>query len=58
MLQLLLGGFAGITVILKLYWYRLLAFFGIKKEEKPQAVEDLPPAIESEEVRVKSSPGS
>jgi hypothetical protein len=49
MLQLLLGGLAGLTVILKLYWHRLLAFFGMRKEEEVQAaVEELPPAAESE----------
>ena len=32
-LQLLLGGVAGVVMILKLYWHRLLVFFGIKKKE-------------------------
>jgi len=49
MLQLLLGGVAGLTVILKLYWHRLLAFLGMRKEEEAQAAgEELPPAAESE----------
>lgn len=30
-LQLLLGGLAGVAVVLKLYWHRLLRLFGIKK---------------------------
>ena len=30
-LQLLLGGIAGLVVILKLYWHKILAFFGIRK---------------------------
>lgn len=30
-LQLLLGGLAGVAVVLKLYWHRLLGLFGIKK---------------------------
>ena len=34
LLQLLLGGVAGITVVLKLYWRRLLHFFGRKQEEE------------------------
>lgn len=30
-LQLLLGGIAGLVVILKLYWHKILAFLGIRK---------------------------
>jgi hypothetical protein len=44
MLQLLLGGLAGLVVIVKLYWHRLLVFFGMRKEEETQAGEELPPA--------------
>jgi hypothetical protein len=33
LLQLLLGGVAGAVVVLKLYWQRLLHFFGLRKEE-------------------------
>ncbi len=33
LLQLLLGGVAGVVMLLKLYWHQLLAFFGIKKKE-------------------------
>lgn len=38
-LQLLLGGVAGLAVIVKLYWHRLLAVLGVKKREH-----DDPPA--------------
>ena len=30
-LQLLLGGIAGLVVILKLYWHKILAFLGMRK---------------------------
>lgn len=30
-LQILLGGVAGLLVILKLFWRRMLAFFGIRR---------------------------
>lgn len=32
MLQVILGGLAAVAVALKLYWYRILAFFGIRKK--------------------------
>ena len=32
-LQLLLGGIAGLVVILKLYWHKILAFLGIRKTQ-------------------------
>ena len=32
-LQLLLGGLAGLAVLLKLYWQRLLSFFGFGHQE-------------------------
>lgn len=35
LLQLLLGGVAGLIVIGKLYWYRILALFGLGKN-KPE----------------------
>jgi len=35
-LQVLLGGVAGIWVILKLFGQRIMAFFGISKKEKNQ----------------------
>ncbi len=31
--QMILGGVAGIAVLLKLYWSKLLSLFGIKKTE-------------------------
>jgi hypothetical protein len=34
MLQLLLGGAAGVAVVMRLYWRQLLALFGIDKKEK------------------------
>ena len=39
MLQVLLGGVAALAVILKLYWRRVLALFGIdkKKKENPES---------------------
>jgi hypothetical protein len=37
-LQILLGGVAGIAVILKLYWHRLLHFFGIKKDNRDETL--------------------
>jgi len=36
LLQLLLGGVAGVVMLLKLYWHQLLVFFGIKKKETPE----------------------
>jgi hypothetical protein len=35
LLQLLLGGFAGAWILLKLFGLRLLHFLGIKKKETP-----------------------
>lgn len=35
MLQLLLGGAAGVAVITKLYWRRFLSLFGISERKKP-----------------------
>lgn len=32
-LQAILGGFAGAAVVLKLYWHRILGFFGVKKQQ-------------------------
>ena len=34
MLQILLGGLAGLVVIVKLFWHRLLALFGIGKDKE------------------------
>ena len=35
MLQLLLGGIAGLVVAGKLFWTRILAFFGLTKSNPP-----------------------
>ncbi len=32
LLQVILGGIAGIFVTLKLYWHRIMAFLGLKKK--------------------------
>lgn len=50
LLQLLLGGVAGVAVIMKLYWYRVLTFMGIRKEQQ-ELTADSPPA-EAEEQRI------
>lgn len=34
LLQLLLGGVAGLAVVVKLYWHRFLALFGVTRGEK------------------------
>lgn len=39
MLQLLLGGLAGLGIALRLYWHRLLAFFGIRRRSGAPAAE-------------------
>ena len=39
-LQLLLGGVAGIAVLFKLYWNQFLAFFGVLRSPNPSPVED------------------
>jgi len=41
-LQLLLGGVAGVVMLLKFYWHRLLVFFRIKKEEAPNKTPGAP----------------
>lgn len=40
LLQALLGGLAGLIVILKLYWRRLLRFFGFRKDDDPKSKSD------------------
>jgi hypothetical protein len=37
-LQVLLGGVAGVALAGKLYWHKLLAFFGVRKDEPAQAI--------------------
>jgi hypothetical protein len=36
LIQLLLGGVAGLAVIVRLYWQRLLALIGLRKAEPEQ----------------------
>ena len=36
LLQMILGGVAGIALAVKLYWHRLLAFFGAKKSPEDE----------------------
>ena len=31
--QLIVGGVAGLAVVIKLYWHKLLGLFGMKKEK-------------------------
>ena len=38
LLQLILGGVAGLALVLKLFWHRILGLFGIKKK-----TDDRPP---------------
>jgi hypothetical protein len=40
LLQLVLGGVAGLLVILKLYWQRLLSFLGLRRDEPAAVAED------------------
>ena len=39
LLQLLLGGAAGLVVLIKLSWQRLLLVFGVNQEEEPVSEE-------------------
>jgi hypothetical protein len=36
LIQLVLGGVAGLLVILKLYWRRLLALFGVRSRDEAE----------------------
>jgi len=38
LLQLLLGGVAGLALVAKLYWHKLLGLFGLKKQEEQEGV--------------------
>lgn len=46
LLQLLLGGVAGLLVILKLYWQRVLSFLGRRRGEPAALSEDTKRASE------------
>ena len=39
-LQVLLGGVAGLALVGKLYWHRLLVMLGVRKEEPEPAADD------------------
>ncbi len=48
-LQLLLGGVAGLAVFVKLFWQRILSFFGMgPKEVEPQQPESTQPDLPTE----------
>jgi len=58
-LQLLLGGVAGVVMLLKFYWHRLLVFFGIngiKKEETPSKTPGAPDAERPHRTRIVPRP--
>ena len=42
LLQVLIGGVAGLGVIAKLYWHRLRSLFSVRKKDAP---EEPPPAV-------------
>jgi hypothetical protein len=46
LLQLVLGGVAGLLVILKLYWHRVLSSLGLRRDQPPAVSEDTKPASE------------
>ena len=37
LLQVLLGGIAGVAVAVRMYWHRLRAFFGSRSNNPPEA---------------------
>lgn len=39
LLQILLGGIAGVAVAVKLYWHKLLGLFGIKKQDHDESAD-------------------
>ena len=45
LLQILLGGAAGLAVLLKLYWHRFLLLFGIQQPEATGAGAELDPPL-------------
>ena len=46
-LQVLLGGVAGLALAGKLYWHKLLSFFGLRKDSDIRPVDDHKPTIDS-----------
>ena len=48
LLQVLLGGLAGIAVLLKMYWHRLLAWLGLEKGQQAETgANELPAQAEA-----------
>jgi hypothetical protein len=43
-LQVLLGGVAGLALVGKLYWHKFLSLFGLRKDEAEIAAHDAPEA--------------
>jgi hypothetical protein len=39
-LQVLLGGVAGLALVGRLYWHKLLVFFGARKDVEPELAEE------------------
>jgi hypothetical protein len=37
LLQMLLGGVAGVAVAVRMYWHRLRGFFGFRSKDTPDA---------------------
>ena len=46
-LQVLLGGVAGLALAGKLYWHKLLSLFGLKKDSDIRPIDDRKPTIDS-----------
>ncbi len=47
-LQVLLGGLAGLALAGKLYWHKLLSVFGIRQDSSESRMVDAEPAAEPE----------
>jgi hypothetical protein len=45
-LQVLLGGVAGLALAGKLYWHKLLSLFGLRKEPDIRTIDDRKPTID------------
>jgi hypothetical protein len=46
-LQVLLGGVAGLALAGKLYWHKLLSLFGLRKDSDTRPIEDREHTIDS-----------
>lgn len=42
-LQVILGGIAGLMLAVKLFWGRILAFFGVRSSKEEESTEDPKP---------------